>query len=125
MLTDREEKKLRAELKKERTGRKRDKKVIKHLRGKIKATEHTFEAMQLRKTGKTWKKIGKKLEVPESSIRLATQKRYKQRYLRGRWSEAKLSTSELIDSRTMKLIEAQEGAQRGMNYEEYVRTTRS
>lgn len=104
--------------------KKEHKKVI-HLKGKMRAAEKTYEGMQLRKTGMTWKKIGKELKVPESSIRLATQKRYKQAYLRGRWSEAKLNTAELIDSRTMKLIEAQKGAQRGMNYEEYVKTTRS
>ena len=119
MLTDKQKiAKLERELK-------ATKKKVVHLKGKLRATRKTFDALQLRKMGKTWKKIAKQLKVPESSIRLATQKRYKQPFLRGRWSEDKLSTAELIDSRTMKLIEAQKGAQRGMSYEEYVRTTRS
>ena len=126
MLTDKQKiAKLERELKAERKKHKVTKKKVAHLKGKMRATEKTFNALQLRKMGNTWKSIGKKLKVPESSIRLATQERYKHAFLRGRWSEEKLDFAELLDSRTMNLIEKQKGAQRGMNYEEYVRTTRS
>lgn len=104
--------------------KKEHKKVI-HLKGKMRATEHTYEGMQLRKTGMTWMKIGKKLKVPESSIRLATQKRYKQAYLKGRWSEDKLSTSRVIDARTNAMLADAERNRRGQSFEEYVRETSS
>ena len=89
------------------------------------ASTLTYEAMMLRKKGITWVKIGKKLKVPESSMRLATQKRYKARWLRGRWSDAKLDASEKMDMHMNKFLADAKKNQHGLSYEEYVRATKS
>jgi hypothetical protein len=89
------------------------------------ASTLTYESLMLRKKGTTWKKIAKKLKVPESSIRLATQKRYKARWLRGRWSDAKLDASEKMDMHMTKFLADAKKNQHGLSYEEYVRATKS
>lgn len=100
---------------------------------KYRAKTLTFEALQYRKGGMTWVRIGKKLKVPESSIRLETQARYKEGWLRGRWSESKLSASEAMDTRVRKLLAGEgydplTGKKREVlpyTYGEYVREHRS
>ena len=81
----------------------------------------SYDAFELRKKGMTWKKIAKKLKAPESTVRLATQRRFKHPILKGRWSEEKLRVSELIDSRTEAMLADREKNPLGKSYEEYIR----
>ena len=121
-LTDKQRiTKLEKQLKvKEKQLKVKGKQVIKY-----KAKSLTYEALQLRKRGMTWVKIGKKLKVPESSMRLATQKRYTQPFLRGRWSKDKLSVSERIDYNTREFLKAQGQPHLKADVMDYIRSHRS
>jgi FixJ family two-component response regulator len=124
MLTDREEKKLRAELREEKKAHREEKRVHKKTKAKVKwldrKEEAIYKAFTLRKSGMTWKKIAKEVKAPESTVRLATQRRFKATWLKGRWSEEKLSVSDLIDVRTKAML-AKRGDTHPKDYEELVR----
>ena len=102
----------------------------------------TYKAFRLRKKGMAWRKIAKKVKAPESTLRLATQRRFTRggmtnSWLRGRWSKTKeqesnkidMNTKAYIDKQAIKLMDKYEGEflkkamseQHLHSYEEYVR----
>ena len=112
------EKKYKAEVKKHKVEVKKYKKELIRVRF---SKDASYDAFELRKKGMTWKKIAKKLDAPESTVRLATQRRFKHPILKGRWSKDKLDVSRVIDSRTRAMLADRERNPLRKSYEEYIR----
>lgn len=122
--------------------RKAHRKTRAKLKWKDREERATYKAFKLRKTGMTWVKIAKKVKAPESTLRLATQKRFthsglKNDWLRGRWTPSKARASRRLDANTKaymdkqvsKIMREKEGKfiekalkdQHLHSYEEYIR----
>ncbi|MCK4647993.1 hypothetical protein KAT51_00575 [bacterium] len=93
-----------------------EKKAHKKTKAKLKWKEReesaTYKAFKLRKKGMPWKKIAKRVEVPESTLRLATQKRFTRSgmtntWLRGKWTKDKEHASNRMDMNTRAYIDKQ------------------
>ena len=83
-----------------------------------------FKARNLREQGLTWKQISKKMRIPESTIRLKTQKHFSKEgkvnpVLRGKLTEVKQRAMLKMHERIDAMIRNHETS--ATSYEEYIR----